>query len=157
MRKIRSILCAVSCMGMFGMVGCTTEKTPVSAETFSEKMEEAGLTINDQSEEAPEDFGTSEVKVAFEEGQYQIEYYAFEKEEDAESIYSSMQGQLEDTYESANGTVKTSKNVGNYGSYKLSADGKYYVVSRIGNTLVYSATTSDYKNQVKKLVEDLGY
>lgn len=157
MMKIKGIACIVACIGMLGIAGCSTDKTPVSADTFEEKMEEAGLTVNDQSEEAAEDSGMSAVKVAFEEGNYQIEYYAFEKEEDAKDLYNSVQGGLEDTYESSNGTVKTSKSVGNYASYKLSADDNYFVVSRIGNTLVYSATTSEYKNQVKELVEDLGY
>ena len=137
MRKIKSIVCAAVCAGVLGMTGCSTDKDPISADTFAEKMEEAGLKINDQSEEAPEDSGMSDVKVAFEEGKYQIEFYSFDKEEDAKSLYSKVQGDLENAYESSNGTVKTSKSVGNYASYKLSADDKYYVVSRIGDTLVY--------------------
>jgi len=121
------------------------------------KMEEAGLEINDQSDEAPEDLGMSEVRVAFDEGKYQIEFYTFDKEEDAKSMYNYVQENLEKQYESESGRVRTSKSVGNHASYKLSADEKYFVVSRIGNTLVYSAATSDYKNQVKELVEDIGY
>lgn len=157
MKKIKNIACMAVCIGIFALAGCSVDKTPVSGDTFSEKMEEAGLSINDQTAEVPEDSGMSDVRVAFEEGEYQIEFYEFTKEEDAKSLYNVQQGNLEDTYESANGTVKTSKKLGNYASYKLSADDEYYVISRIGNTLVYSATTDEYKNQVKKLVEDLGY
>lgn len=157
MMKIKNKICVAVFIGMLGIAGCSMDKTPVSADTFEEKMEDAGLTVNDQTSEAPEDFGTSDVKVAFEEGKYQIEYYDFENEEDAESLYNFVQGELEDTYENSNGTVKTSKKIGNYASYKLSADDIYFEISRIGDTLVYSTATSEYKNQVKELVEDLGY
>lgn len=157
MNKIKLTACILACSVIFGLTGCSTDKDPISAETFTQKMEKAGLEINDQSKEAPEDLGMSEVRVAFDEGKYQIEFYTFDKEEDAKSMYNYVQENLEKQYESESGRVRTSKSVGNHASYKLSADEKYFVVSRIGNTLVYSAATSDYKNQVKELVEDIGY
>lgn len=157
MNKIKLTACILACSVIFGLTGCSTDKDPISAEKFTQKMEEAGLEINDQSDEAPEDLGMSEVRVAFDEGKYQIEFYTFDKEEDAKSMYNYVQENLDNQYENESGRVRTSKSVGNHASYKLSADEKYFVVSRIGNTLVYSAATSDYKNQVKELVEDIGY
>lgn len=157
MKKVKSIVCMTACIGVLAMAGCNTDKTPISGDTFSEKMEEAGLSIHDQTAEKPEELGMSDVRTAIKEGEYQIEFYEFKKEEDAKSLYKEQEGKLKDKYESEKGTVKTSKERGNYASYKLYAEDEYYVLSRIGNTLVYSTTTGEYKNQVKKLVEDLKY
>ena len=157
MKIVKSIICLTICVGALSLTGCSTDKTAISADTFTEKMEETGLTVNDQSQEAPADSGMSDVRVAFGEENYQIEFYAFGNEEAAKSLYNTVQSNLEDIYESASNVSKTSKNVGNYGTYALSADDMYYSISRVGNTLIYAIGDDDYKGQVKDIVEDLGY
>lgn len=157
MKKFNLFIGILISIGIMGMAGCGTDKSPITADIFADKMKEAGLEVKNQSEDTMAELGASEGKVAFEGENYQIEFVSFKQEEEAKSLYDMAQGKLEEAYKSETGTVKTSKSNGNYVSYKLSINDKYYVISRIGNTLVYSATNGDYKNQVKKLVEDLGY
>ena len=45
----------------------------------------------------------------------------------------------------------------NYSKFYAEDDKRYGVVSRIDNTLVLTDTTKNYKKEVKKLIEEIGY
>ena len=56
-----------------------------------------------------------------------------------------------------NTAAETSVNLKNYSVYTLSTDSKYRVLSRIDNTVVYINVDKQYKDEVKGILEELGY
>lgn len=54
-------------------------------------------------------------------------------------------------------SMETNVTLGNYSTYKLTTDGKYCVVSRIGDTFIYIDVPSDYKTEVNDAFEKLRY
>ena len=57
----------------------------------------------------------------------------------------------------SNSSVQTNINGKNYSKYTLSSDGKYMIVSRINNTVVYLDVDSSYKDEIKTILNELGY
>ncbi len=57
----------------------------------------------------------------------------------------------------ANSSAQTNISGKNYSKYTLSSSGKYMVVSRINNTVVYLNVDSSYKDEVKTILSELGY
>ena len=45
----------------------------------------------------------------------------------------------------------------NYSKYTLEANGKYSVVSKINNTILYVNVDSQYKDTVKDIIDEIGY
>lgn len=154
--KAASVLLAVA-MLITALAGCGGEKTPVSPEEFRSQMEEAGLQVVDQTENAPEDSGMTTVLVALEENRYQVELYVFKDENSAKSLYDTTKNGLQSNYEDVSGKVETSRDSGSYSKYTIQVDGGYVSVARIGDTLVYAKGLSEYKDDVRDAVEKLGY
>ncbi len=157
MKRIRTAVYLAVGLGVMMLAGCGKNKEAISVETFTEKMEGAGLLVMDPNNREEQGAEIQSCKIALEEGKYQIEFYVFDKEKSAKAFYEDVQDGLENTYEDVKGVVKTSKNIANYGTYKLSADGMYFEVSRIGNTMVYAGAPDDYKDQIKDRLEELEY
>lgn len=139
------------------LAGCGGQKTPVSAEDFRKKMEEDGLQVVDQSENAPEDSGMTTVLVALEENEYQVELYVFQDEDSARGLYDTTKSGLQDNYKEVSGKVETSKNSGSYAKYTIQVDGGYVTIARIDNTLLYAKGLAEHKDDIKDAVEELGY
>lgn len=157
MKDLRKVICVMMVTGLIFATGCGEEKVAVEPTTFISTMKEAGADVNDQTETMEKISSATSVQVAYMEEQYQIEYYEFGEETDASYLYSASVEQLEDAAEAASGVTKTNVNTGSHGKYTISMDGKYVVVSKIGNTVMYATATSDYKDTVKELLEQMGY
>lgn len=57
----------------------------------------------------------------------------------------------------SNSSAQTNISGKNYSKYTLSSGEKYMVVSRINNTVVYLDVNSNYKDEVKTILSELGY
>lgn len=156
-RCLKKVLCVALCVGTLVMTGCGEDKEPISADTFEDTMEAAGLIINDETESDGDIFGVEQILVAYSEDGYQIEYYLFENEADATQLYNYVTEDLEINYSDADVVAKSRVSFEEYGKYTIAVNGEYYVVSRIGNTLVYATALEEYKDVTKDLVESLGY
>lgn len=157
--KINKKLCVVMlfvCMVVF--IGCGKSKEKMSVDTFVNHMEQAGLTMMEQSDDIAEDSGITEVQVALaEDNLYQVEFYQLDGVENAQYFYNVAKNGIEEAYGEVNGNVKTNVSASNYDKYTLSIEGRYYVVSRIEDTLVYVIASGDSKDIVKALMEEIGY
>ena len=53
--------------------------------------------------------------------------------------------------------VTSSYSIGNYNLYSLTSNGDYMYLCRVDNTLLYIDVEDEYKDEVKDIVEELGY
>ena len=154
-RKIL-LLIGIALTSLFIVTGCGNKKS-ITAEEFESKLKEKNFIINDvkttQFSDVPE---ISKGLVAIDETyNYQIEFYEFTSEENAISFYE--RNKL--IFENAKGSSSAYTNVdlNNYQKYTLITDGKYKVLTRINNTLIFINANEEYKDAIKKILKELNY
>lgn len=73
----------------------------------------------------------------------------------AATVFSSNIDRLESI--KGDNVKKTSISAANYNSYTLRTKKKYYMVSRVGHTMIYSKVPEEQEDTVSKLIKSLGY
>ena len=158
MKKVLSISIALIAI-LVVMTGCEMSRTAIDAETFKEKAEAADLTVQDSTAQQEGNDIIDEYYIAYKGSadatEYQIEFVIFSSEDVAKSDYLKHKNDVEALKGSVSSS--TSAEIGNYAYYTLTTDGKYYVISRVDNTLVYVETTDEHKSVVSDFIKGLGY
>ena len=54
-----------------------------------------------------------------------------------------------------NGTIETSKTIGNQSRYSLKANSKFKLLSRVENTLIYIDAPSEYEKSIKEILKNM--
>ena len=141
---------------IFLTVGCTSKKTPVDSAKFKEIMESEGLEIVDVKEQFSNSNEILEANVAVSEGfTYQIEFYVLDSNENAIDFYNYNKEIFEDSKTSV--SSYKSAELGNYSKYILNNNGKYKVLSRIDNTVIYLDADKEYEEKIIEHLKKLGY
>ena len=86
---------------------------------------------------------------------YQIEFYELEDDDSAIYFYNYNKSIVEESKGSS--SAETKVELKNHAKYTLSTNGKYKVVSRINNTVIYLNVDEAFKDTVKNLLKELGY
>jgi len=136
------------------LAGCG-KKEPINAESFNDIMTDKGYLVLDSAELYDADTSILESSyIAVGDG-YQIEFLEFKKEKDAKYSY----GLNVEKFKSNKGSshLSSSKDFFNYSTFNLTSDDHFYIVSRIDNTLIYSEAPEEFKDEIKKVFEELGY
>ena len=128
-------------------------RTPITAEEFVRKMETAGFTLVDATDQF-EEGQVESVHIAVGEN-YQVEFYIVPSVEQAKRAFAENKGDME----AAKGSASSNKTVqlANYSSFSQTSDGIYSLVSRTDNTFIYVNTESEYKKEISDIIKDLGY
>lgn len=156
MKKVSAIVLAVvMVLSLFCLTGCSP-KVSLTAEDFKTTMEAKGFTVKDVSEQVAENPQITKAYVAISgDEQYQIEFYETDTAETAQRLYAGNKVIFE---ESASGaSSNSSASAANYNSFKMTADGYYKVLSRIDNTLIYVNAPKEYKDEIKTVLDEIGY
>ncbi|MCI9366125.1 MAG: hypothetical protein HFJ54_06250 [Clostridia bacterium] len=152
---IVGILLIALLIGMF--VGLGKTKTPITAETFKEKMEGKGYIVGDVIEQYQSYGYFKQAYIAADKDySYQIEFYILEDDEYATAFYNTNKTIFENS-KSSSGTAETNVNLKNNSKYTLSANGKYKVVSRIDNTVIFVNVDDNQRDTIKNILKELGY
>ncbi len=137
-------------------VNLNKEKTSITASSFKNSMEQKGYIVSDANSQFSEYDYVKQVYVATNSDySYQIEFYELSDENSAMNFYNNNKSIFESS--KGNASTETNASLKNYSKYTLSANGKYMVVSRIDNTVVYVNVDDSYRNTVKDLLKELGY
>lgn len=135
------------------------EKTATTVIDFEKTMSDKGFNVNVSAPET----SPAITAVAKNEG-YEIYFYEFQAAEGEESgtsteyatrIYESIKNDFDNKENSK--LMKVELTMPTYAYYHFIASDKYYIVSRIGNTVMFANTSDEYTEEVKALFEELGY
>lgn len=148
MRKI--LITIITFMCLITLTACAN-KVALSNEELTSKLNDLGFDVKDITDNM-EDSNVNVVKTA-NNGKYQMEYYVFKSQEKAKEAYKNNKKTLSSNkkYEGKS----TGKD--NYEKYVQETDGSYNSVIRIDNTMIYVSVNIDYKKDVKKVLNKLGY
>ena len=131
-------------------------KEPMMVNEFKQKMEELDYEVYDVTSQFASYDYVEKVYVAIKGNhKYQIEFYKIANEEKAIYAYNINKSNFE-AYKISK-YLETNVDFGNHSKYTITTDDKYKVVSRIGNTFIYLDVDKEYKEEVIKVLKDLGY
>lgn len=157
MKKLKSIFTIVLCITcLLGFSGCGKKKTPITADEFCDKLESKGFVVSDSSYAYSQYKDISESYIAISpDYKYQIEFIVADSTSGATSLYNTNKSK----FELGKGGYSKNKSVemANYATYSLLSNGKYQVISRIDDTLVYVNVDEQYKDDVQSILSELGY
>lgn len=151
---IVAILVVVLLLGIL-FVNLNKEKESISASQFYDLMSSKGYQLQYINIPAGIDYISEAYMATNTQKGYQIEFYEFTDQDYAAYSFNTNVEQLE----SSEGNVSGSSIVSlkNYSKYTSSTNGKFSVVSQINNTMLYLSVEDTYKNEVKDLLDELGY
>lgn len=139
------------------LTGCFSKKA-LSSDDFKTKMEEKGFTVQDATYQLSSYSYINKVYLAISSNStYQIEFYDLATEDDAINFFNNNKSLFEKSKSNDSGDSETNLNLKNYTKYVLISGGRYKVVSRINNTVIYLNVEETNKDEVKQILKDLGY
>lgn len=155
MKKFLKVFSVVLCLGLVLVsTGCFSKKT-ITSSKFKSVAESHKLTVTDVKQQFASVSYINEALVARSEKGYQLEFYVLSTKEDAISFFTQNKTIFEQAKDGA--SAETNMNGQNYEKYTLVVDGKYKLLSRVENTVLYLNIDDVYKDEVKKIVDELKY
>ena len=136
------------------ITGCTTKET-LEPNQFKTQIEKKGFIVVDQTSAVIHlnaDLTYSYIATTPDQ-RYAVEYYSFNGESGAQAFYAQKHADVTAT----GGQVSSELNQGNYQKYTLNHNGKYTVISRISNTVVFVHADKNYMEEINIVVKDIGY
>lgn len=159
---IAIIVVLVAVLGVGGffivktVINLTKDKDLITAQEFTITMKGKGYVVADVKDQFSNYDYISNAYVAVKgDYSYQIEFYETTDESSAVSFYNNNKSIFESSKSSV--SSENSKDLKNSSKYSLQSNGEYKVVSRIGNTVIYLNVDKDYKDEVDKILDELGY
>ena len=155
-KTLRTLLIFTICLtSLFCLAGCGKKKTAKTADEFYTLMTEKKFVIKDsKSEYSSHNEIIRSYVAAPSDLSYQIEFLELDSDSSAKNMFASNQRIFQDT---SSNKIESSVSASNYDKYTIEVDEKYKVISRIDKTLVYVDSSIQYKDNVNKLLEELGY
>ncbi len=154
MAKRKFLIAALCFLMLFMVTGCV-KKTVLSTDEFKAKASELGYTSKDAKDKFADNERVKEVTIALHPDEFQVEFYVFTNKSAAVSAFNTNQTSFES---SKNGkSTESSYNMANYSAYSLINNGKYMHICRVEDTLLYVNVDEKYKDEVQKLIKELGY
>lgn len=145
----KAILLLIS---IFLLVGCS-KKEVITAEQFCKLLEDRHFTVTDVSQSYDNKLVSHSYETNHED--YYIQFLDFKTTEQTISAFKSNEEDFEN--KGGNATTSKSKSTNNHSYYIKNADGYYYHLVRVENTVIYIISTSDYKDDTVQFVKDCGY
>lgn len=165
MQKSSKIIIAITILIVLGLIigliaGVVSlinkEKESITASQFKTIMEQKNYMITDASSQFSQYSYVDQVYIAGDNNYgYQIEFYELSDESNAISFYNNNASNFQ--ARKGNSSTETNVNGKNFSKYTLSSGGNYMVVSRIDNTVIYIDVDSNYKDEVKNILDEIGY
>ncbi len=156
MKKIfkNLILCTFVFVTLFIVTGCS--KKSLTAESFKTMMSSKGYKVEDVTSQYSSKIAINKGYIAINSNKdYQIEFYELADDNTAVSMYENNKQIFENSKENA--SINTNVDGSNFSKYTLTTGGKFKVVCRVENTLLYLNVSTEYDNEVKEILEYLGY
>ena len=139
---------------LFFITGCG-DKNLLQVEDFKNIIEKDDLTFVDVTSQYAGANYIQSASVASSNGDWQIEYYVLDSENNARNMFNTNQS----IFESLNNGnyASTSVSLNNYSTYSLTIQDTYMYLCQVDNTLLYVNVDKDYTDEVKAIIKKLGY
>ena len=158
MKRSKKIILSIICfLSMILSTGCFN-KTAITAQEFKITLEGKEYTVINLTNEVEDKiYDYNYIKEAYiaKKDNYQIEFYEIIDEDYAKAFFDKNKRIFEQTKE--NSSIEMSNTLTNSEKYSLKTGGKYMVISRIENTVVYVNTFDTYKSEIDGILKEINY
>lgn len=138
-----------------------SDKKAITAEEFKNIISEKNFTINVPKDVYADEFieqaniENGYLTKEIEDEEYRINFFEFKDENSELYLYYK---EIYTTRSGSNGNIKeTIEKSMNHTRYTAITNGKYVVLSRIGNTLIWGTIKADEKQKLIDLLNEIGY
>ena len=154
----RVLLCVLSLCLLICFTGCnmsSLDKEPITANRFVDYFDGiASFEVYDRG--VNNDTYSCVIEADNKDNKYDIFYYEYQNVGDAKYEFGELVAEVNKFY--GDNTVKNSKDIGNTNRYAIGDSETYSVVSRIGNTIIFTSTVpKSCQDEVKSYLDELGY
>ena len=139
---------------LFLLTGCGNKKVKTTEE-FKSITSEYNYTAYDITDQYASYGHITHATAVQNSDKVQIEFYVLDEAANAVSMFNNNKQIFENL--KGNTSTELSNNIGNYMSYALTSSGYYMYICQVDNTLLYAKVNEVYKEEIKKIVKDLGY
>ena len=137
--------------------GCSLFKKALTASEFKNKIKHKNFVIADVSSQFPSKNNITRAYVTTDpDFKYQIEYYEFKTEDSAKKMFNNNVIDIKSKI-NKNDTKKSKDYINEQNEYKIKSKGRYYVVIRRKNTMIYVDEDATYKKDIDKIIDFLKY
>jgi hypothetical protein len=159
MRYVKWIALALSLVLLMGTMSACQQKTPQTAEGFTDLMEAAGMTVKDPRPQHNFCYvGTPLDVLTASDDRYTIYFYETPDNLDSKKLFDIYENMWE-THSLR--TMQTSESFDLFGTeynyLSFNHDGMFHVISRINHTLIMCEADAQYQSEIMELFETLGY
>lgn len=146
----KRLLSIISSTVMILSLCACSSKEPITTDTFKAYFDGNDKYIVDTVSLEEEGFESYTFAMS---ADYTIDFYVLDDDGYGAKAYAAMEDEIEDQ----NPISHTMVNMGKTSKYSGNTSDTYYVVSRIGNTLIYSEAPIEFKDEIKGILDFWGY
>ena len=153
MNKKSILLGVILLVAVFLTTGCIFYNV-LDKDDFKDHFTALGYTVTDT--EVPKyDTGKTYLVATKEDVPYKVEYYEFETEVNAKKVYEKYKKAIVEyiTSDSKDQEVKGAV----FSKTTSNSEKEYIVISRVKNTLIFIASTQDYKTEINNFLDEIKY
>lgn len=152
MKRIICYLCLI--LVSFSLTGCGQKKA-LSTDEVKDIVIKDGYSVNNNKSQYAEYDDIQEALIIFNQNQLQFEFYVLNNETNAKNMFIDNCDKL--SSEKTDGATETKKSGSNYQQYTLVDDDTYSYISQIGSTMFFAIVDSSEAEDIKRIVNKLGY
>ena len=153
MNKKSILLGVILLVAVFLTTGCIFYNV-LDKDDFKDHFTALGYTLTDT--EVPKyDTGKTYLVATKEDVPYKVEYYEFDTEVNAKKVYEKYKKAIVEyiTSDSKDQEVKGAV----FSKTTSNSEKEYIVISRVKNTLIFIASTQDYKTEINNFLDEIKY
>ena len=153
MKRIVGLLLAIVCI--FSLCSCSLSKEPISSDDFTVYFEGKDFYVEDITSQYDNEVFNAVIIAMSTKNDYQIEFYDLTSDAYAKNLFSNNKSSIDE--ELQGNTMANSAEIGNVSKYSKNNSSVYGIISRVGNTVVYSEGPTENMEDVKTVLKDLGF
>ena len=146
--SIITIVIAVALLLVITLTACAKDRKPVSADTFTQKLEALGYTVTEQATDA----AIQKNLLAEKDGDYTVRLSIYTSVQNAASHYNVFDAYIQQFAKS-----RTTASAGNFAYIKVTANDVYYVNYRVENVLLFVEVPKESKTDIDNFLKEIGY
>lgn len=151
-RVLRTVAALLLCGVLLLCTACGGERQAATLAQFTELMQQNGYEVVDLSGDLE---GAAQQAAVAIQGEVMVEFYVLENVSHAQEVFVFNRQTVEE-FKTDNHTEKSGSNA-SYDRYELHSGGMCIVLSRVGNTFLYTCVAEDDQKDVVALIKQLGY
>ena len=136
------------------LTGCENKKA-INSDEFKDKATSNNYIVSDITSQFEKSKIVENAVTANKLGAWVVEFYTLKSNSNAEYMFDY--NKEEASSKKVNNSKEVSSSSGNFSTYSLTNNGYYIYICKVDNTLLYTKVNEQYKDEVNKFIQELGY